>query len=108
MKVCPIPASADIVPSPPRALLSERNNAQSGYPVEMTHVAGKYCIALLDSGRSDDQIVERQHVTFCCLLALDLTDQPGRPISNGMNRNQAYKFLDVLTAALPSFSVFER
>jgi hypothetical protein len=48
----------------------------------------------------DHQVVKRQHVSFSRFLAFDLTHEPRRAISRGMNRNQVDYLFDTFTAAL--------
>jgi hypothetical protein len=54
----------------------------------MTDIPSEHRIALLDGCSGDHQVVKRQHVSFSRLLAFDLTNEPRRALSRGMNWNQ--------------------
>ena len=79
------------------------NNLEAGDLLEVTEIAGEHCIALLDRGDGDQQIVKRECVSFRCLLAFDLTDQPRGLFRRRMDGNQVNQFFDIFPAALGCF-----
>jgi hypothetical protein len=58
---------------------------------------------LLDCSNGDQQIVERQNVSFGGLLALDLPHQPSTLSGYRMNRNEVHQFLNVSVPTLGCF-----
>lgn len=84
-----------------RGFALRTGSRQAGDFLKMPQVAGQHGVTLLDRG-GNHQIVERQHVSFRCLLPLDLADKPPGFSGDVMNRDQVRQFLDEQAARVRS------